>query len=298
MNKKVALTGLKNTWKDLIWNIIFWKYKRIAIWDYIKIESIRSWEDYLYQDDQIILKNIEIFERVKREVEKEYQITSNIEDFLGLNIESKYLSDDEILKKINIYKNINSLSTRKKVYTFLDVQDKKWYDFWSKLLVKKVSQLEEDLIVTDCRMLIEAVDLLLEDVLILNVYNSRWIDLVSNTKHFLHSTELQLGSLVNYWIWYNFDITSRDLGYLEKNITEVLESFYSSFSGYSIWFKEKLLELRKEILEEIPNIERNIDFYYENKKFDEFDFEVEKLSEYQHKLRDLVTSEYRKYLFI
>lgn len=291
MKRKIALTWFKRTWKDYVAENFFWDHKLYRIADNIKLSCVSTHtergDDFLLEDD-----------KVYTDLYTSWKIIANPNVLPLRFIESSSLSDIEILLKINVYKTIPELKTRSKIYEFLEVQDKKWYDFWIKETINDINALPNDkVIVTDCRMLIEAVDFLLDDFLLLSLYNSRVLDIKKNLPNWLfHSTELQLWLLWDEWIWYSLDVTSRDSDYLKSIISEIVELFYRNFNGYSQEFKEKLLEFRKELLSIITVLEKEIDLLYNEKNITDYNRKVDILKQYQNKLRKLVREEYVKHI--
>lgn len=290
MIKKIALTWFKRTWKDYIANTFFSDFQIYRIADGIKLTCVKDIcktpsTDFLLNDDKLY------FDYLSRENKKSELDTSLV------NKASLSLSNSQILEKVNLYKTINWLSTREAIYSYLDIQDQKWYDFWSKKMIEDIWENQKSVIVTDCRMIIEAIDLLLSDFFILNVYNSRSLDLKKNLPNaLLHSTELQLGFLVDEWIWFSLDISSRDQDYLESIISEVTNTFFDWFTWYTQSFKESLIEFRQEVLESIPHIESQIDKFYKEKNTNMYTLYKNKLTVIQNRLRELVKEEYQKHL--
>lgn len=290
MRRKIALTGFKRTGKDYIAKNFFRDYKIYRIADNIKLECIKTHakrnEDFLLEDDKTYTDLI-----------ISWTITET-PDVLPLRfISSLELSSEDILKKINLYKTINGLKTRIKICSFFESQDKKWYDYWIKQTIKDINMFNDNVIITDCRMLIEVIDFLLNDFFILNLYNSRVIDIKRNLPTWLfHSTELQLWILGEEGIGYSLDITSRDPNYLQSIISEIIDLFYENFSGYSIEFKKELQYFREKLITTIPVIEKEIDNAHTERNSETYNLKLQIIKEYQDILRTMVRKEYQKYI--
>lgn len=290
MKRKVALTGFKRTGKDYVAENFFKDYRVYRIADNIKLSCIKAhskrWDDFLVEDDRTYTDLINTWTIIE---------TPNI---LPLRfISSLELSDEDLLNKMNLYKTISGLKTRVKIYEFLEIQDKEWYDYWIKETIKDIEKLEENIIVTDCRMLIEAIDFLLNDFFILSLYNSRVVDIRRNLPNWLfHSTELQLWILGEEGIWYSLDVTSRDTDYLQSIVSEIIELFYKTFNGYSIEFKEELQSFRKYLVHIIPVLEKQIDEAYSKKDFETYNLKLLDIKELQSSLREQVRKEYQKHI--
>lgn len=327
-SRKIWFIWLKGTWKDFIYDLVFSSYKKFTLGDLIKDEVFKSanFLSILYKDlityksilsslsDKELLSYKENYLNTYYKVLWEVKIVSyvnidHIEDISNLidTIDLVISKKKKIWKKLystikvvtEYFKNIPTLKIREYIHSFYDTQDKKWYDIWSNKMVEELTtkeNLDKNIVFTDCRMLIEAIDFLLVWWVLVTLYNSRSRNIIVNTDKFLHSTELQLNSLIDKEaIWIIIDTTSYDNSYLKKMINELLDIFYSNFRWYSLPFINKLYSLREEVMLEIPKLEKELDLLYKNNNRTKHKQLRHDLLKYQNKLRVLVKHEYRKH---
>lgn len=288
MEKLVGLIGLKGTGKDFLANLAFKNYSRLAIADWVKYESAMQ-ENYLEKDDRIVKKDEVIRWKV-----------------IGLGFDLALLKDKhecsetEIIKKIEIYKQLPELNTRQALYDYFNVEKEGGYAHVMNLTTKKIDErrknFSQDIVVTDVRTLFEAIEIVSRNGFLLNVYNSRTETLI-NTVEFFHFSEYELSNKIDgARMGYPIDITSRDSLYLKKTCEEIIGLFYKDFEGYSKRFHKNIQNLREEILEEIDVYEKQMAEAYKKKSFEAYRLAKQEIDKYRRNFQELLMNEYKKHI--
>lgn len=286
MKKIIGLCGYKGTGKDFLANIIvsnsLQSSSTFSIAERVKILAARE-ESFLEADIKTILANPYLYKKVRSFL-------------LGPIIKKKKeeLTDMQILQKVNVFKNFDELTTRQALYDYFWKEKKNWYEHISLEMKKAIRKEKSDmLIVTDTRTLLEAVDILLENGLLINVHNSRSESLEQIC--FLHFSELELSKKVNWKrIGFAIDVTSRDINYIRKNIEEIIQLFYKNFDWYSSEFIKKVKEFRTHLLLIIPEVEKRLAVAYKEKDKDTYIHCLNVINNFKSHLQELVEEEYQQ----
>lgn len=266
--KNVFLIGLTNTGKDFISDNILSTHDKLTFANMIKYECVlRNKEWYLEQ-----LKNV----NEALDIDTIENISFHIEDVLSL---------------LNKYKDDSRTNIRDKVRNFLEIQDSEGYDYWSKLLFKDLDS-SKNYVVSDGRFLIEVIDALLNDFLVITIYNSR-SEALSKYCNF-HSTEILGGVIKSYHLWVSVDITTRDQELLKQTFTDVIKSCKVN---YSEDFKTRLKEFREEILVKAPDLEKLLDKYYKEQNSNLYNQIYSTYLQYIIRLHIMIENEYTKIFY-
>jgi glutaredoxin-related protein len=90
-----------------------------------------------------------------------YDLEAYKQKFIGVPLSK--LGDQDVLLKVNLYKNIKSLSTRQALTNYFQKEKKMGYIHVAELSFKEVKKTPGNVIITDIRTLLEVTYLLLND---------------------------------------------------------------------------------------------------------------------------------------
>lgn len=315
----IAIQWTKWLWKDTISNLLndllLKKFrtslKRYAFWDVLKLLSIDKENDFYkkYKDKynyNYIIEDINDFKNninwIKDNLFNDKKLTieekNKINIILLKNINN--INNDEKLFLIEYFKNIPTLKTRINVQTYSDIIKKDTWkisvfsEYLIELIKKENNFKTNNIINTDTRFIIEAIDLLLNDFLLIKLKN----DYVS--KSFLWKEHLQHVSETELWIneniiWIEFNITNennikdslrrKNLNEIKNDIELNLIPIIKKFNWYSTNFKNSLNIIKDNLLKDSKYLELQIEYsnLYKEYHFLTYSWDKEKI---EPKLKD------------
>lgn len=285
---KIGLLWKSQVWKDYITDHYFDWATKVSISNHIKLLWAKS------------LTGSATLKEGCRELINQLSLApkETLSEYISYLEDSSSFDDNRLLHLINILKDTDlpTVKVRESLRNFYEEQEYRGYDIFSRTLQESISNMSpiQNIIVSDCRMLIEVIDLLLIDTLLITLYNSK-VEALKNIS-LLHSTEI-LWSLGSTWLWICLDISVRNEWYLTSIFQQILSTIQKPFI-YSDEFKSQLRLIRQDLMLHIWPIEKSIDKEYisENPNYENYITAYQQYYKYVEQIRSLIQFEYIRHI--
>ena len=276
----IAIQWAKWLWKDTLSNIItnyykkiFWKeISRYAFWDILK--ELTIWSDIeiynkykKYYNFNYLEEDIITFKKNENDIKTDLfsKITSEEKTKIENIINSNDISIKDKLFLIDFFKNIPFLKTKWHIQIFSDIiKEDTWnISYFSEYMINKIKKDNnwetKNIINTDTRFLIEAIDLLLNDFILIKLKNNTLNNTFKNKKHLQHvsETELWINDL-DIWYTINTENINNNLDkFKRKSPEEIFNDFKKNihiklinFKWYSKNFKKELNRIKNNLIKD------------------------------------------------